>query len=135
MALHELICLICKDAVKARADLCKALSEIISELTCLEVPATQEQALLLSVSKFNKSSIKTLERTETWFNQLRLRLAETDVDVDVLAVSGSKSEKPDETPDIDMLSISGEGSHQTSQQTFQQASHLRETPHQGGTSQ
>ena len=50
-----------------------------------------------------------------------LRLAETDVDVDILPVSGNKSEKLDETPDIDMLSIQGEGSHQTSQHTSQQA--------------
>lgn len=108
MALCELICLICRDAIQARADLCKTLSEITSELTGLEVPATQEQTLLLSVSEFNKSSIKTLETTENWFNQLRLRLAETYVNVDVLAVSGNIAEKPDETPDIDLLSISGE---------------------------
>merc|ERR1711954_204402 len=76
---------------------------------------------MLAFSNFNKSSIKTLERRETWFNQLRIQLAETDVDVDILALSGQKFETLKDTPDIARVSIQGETSQQTSQH--------RETPH------
>ena len=49
------------EAVKARRDLCKAFSDIIAELSFLEVPEDQEQALLQATVEFNKNSNKIME--------------------------------------------------------------------------
>ena len=48
---------------------------------------------------------------------------ETNIDMDLLALTGHKSEELENSPDVDMMSVQGE----TSQK--------RETPQQGGTPQ
>ena len=103
MALVELVSQMCREAVKARADLCKALTEVIAELTSLDVPADQDQALLQAVVEFNKTSNRIMERTEEWFNKIRVRLANIDIDVDDLIILDSKKEvKQNKSPDIDI---------------------------------
>ena len=114
MALIDLVSQIIAEAVKARTDLCKAFSDIIAELSSLEVPEDQEQALLQATVEFNKSSSKIMERTEDWFNRVRVRLVHIDnvADVDELAGNGKKEVKQVETPDVDAngLAVSEEGS-------------------------
>ena len=56
------------------------------------MPEDQEQALLQATVEYNKISNMIMEKTEGWFNRVRIRLVDIDLDVDELAAPDGKKE-------------------------------------------
>ena len=67
--------------------LCQCYFDIINKISGLEIPSEKDELLSLAMNEANKSSNSIIERTEQWFDLVKMKLADVShiINVDNLA--------------------------------------------------
>merc|ERR1711954_607999 len=71
LSLIDLLTTIINEANKLKSSLCQSYFDIISKMSCLDIPADKENLLSMSITDANKCSNTISERTELWFDTVK----------------------------------------------------------------
>ena len=87
LASTKLLTTIIGEATKLKSMLCQCYFDIINKISTLEVPSDKDEVLTLAINEANKSSNSIIERTEQWFDLVKIKLAEVShvINIDDLA--------------------------------------------------
>ena len=89
LSLIDLLTNIFNEANKLKASLCQCFFDIISKISLLDVPADKENLLSMSIIEANKCANSISERTELWFDTVKIKLQDVSniISIDDVACS------------------------------------------------
>ena len=75
------------EATKLKSSLSQCYFDIINKISCLEIPSDKENLLSMAIIEANKCSDTILERTELWFDTIKIKLSDVSniISIDDLA--------------------------------------------------
>ena len=85
--MSDLLKTLISEETKLKAMVCQCYFDIISKISGLDIPNDKEDLLSLTINECNKSSNSIIERTEQWFDLIKIKLADVShiINVDDLA--------------------------------------------------
>ena len=87
LSLIDLLTTIINEANKLKSSLCQCYFDIISKISCLDIPADKENLLSMSIIEANKCTNSISEHTELWFDTVKIKLSDVSniISIDDLA--------------------------------------------------